>query len=211
MSDEHAARQATRRSAADEQGPEGDPGARRRPPRWVWIAVGAVVLVVVAVVAYLAMNRPEPEALEPEVVTLPVPTPTVEPVERPEGTAFAQALPSTVLQYALTGLADHPDLIAQGALESYVATYGDGGGAELTVVAGQWETPEEATAALEALAADAPDAEQGPVQVEGADVGTYLLVPGEGTETISWTNGTALVQVTGPTGTVMDVHTAFPL
>jgi hypothetical protein len=184
------------------------------------------------------------EVLEPEVVTLPVPTPTIEPVERPDGTAFQQALPSTVLDLALIELTADEELVAEGALESYRAVYGDGGDREVVVTAGQWPTAEEAAAVLDAQVAaalesgetesgategeaaadeeatDGPDEsaepaagtpDEGVVEVDGEQVGRWVLVPGDGTETVWWTNGTALLRATGPAGTVLDVHTAFGL
>lgn len=189
---------------------------RSTPPRWVLIAGGAVLLVAVVVAIVLATRGGgEPEPLEPEVVTLPVPTPTVEPVERAEGTAFAQALPSTVLQLALSAFAEEPSLVRAGALEAYRLDYTDGGTTEVVVLAGQWATPEEAAAAMaDAVAAGTPEGAEtteGTVEVDGAQVGTSVLVAGDGTDTVWWTNGTVMLQATGPSGTVADVQTAYPL
>lgn len=189
-------------------------GGRRRPPRWVLIVAGVVVLAVVAVVAVL-LTRGEPETPEAEVVTLPVPTPTIEPVERPEGTAFAQALPSEVLDLALAAFADEPSLVTAGALEAYRLDYTDGGDTDVVVLAGQWETAEEAAAAMAAaVTAGTPEGAEvteGTVEVDGTQVGTSVLVAGDGTETVWWTNGTVMLQATGPSGAVADVHTAYAL
>ncbi|WP_188079069.1 hypothetical protein [Actinotalea subterranea] len=131
-------------------GPDDDgPTGRRRPP--VWLLAGAGVLVVGAVVAgvLLMNNRGGGETPEAETVTLPAPTPTIAPVERAAGTAFFDALPSTVLSYALTEAAASPDLLAAGALESYRLVYSDGGTTTLTTLAGQWATAEAATGAYQ--------------------------------------------------------------
>jgi hypothetical protein len=201
------------------------PPARRsgRPPLWLLILVG--VLIVAAIVTAIALSQnggaePEPTqaAQEPPpdvVVTLPVPTPTIEPVPREPGTAFFQALPSTVLAYALTAAGPDPGLVATGALEGYTLTYSDGGSTQLVVLAGQWATPEGANAALDAvIARETPNGtpEQGAVTVDGTDVGRYfMLTRPDGTGSVWWTNQSVLLQVDGPPEALSDVFTAFPL
>ncbi|WP_199423415.1 hypothetical protein [Actinotalea solisilvae] len=211
------------------------PPGRRRPPVWALVAA-AVVLVGVVVAAVLLLGDrggeagPAPEA---EVVTLPVPTPTVEAIPREGGTAFSQALPSTVLAHALSEVGEHVPFLTSGAIEAYRYVYTDGA-APVVLTAGQWETPEEASgvyaalvqaqtaAAAEAGAADAGDGEEGesatdlqegPVTTtDGAETGRYTLVPRpDGTGTVTWWNGTAVLQLDGPTEELLDLFTAFPL
>ena len=116
----------------------GGGGGRRRPPLWLLILVGVVVVgAVVAAVLMLTKREPEAETLDPETVTLPVETPTVDPIAREEGTAFQNALPSTVLAFALTEIVEHEPWLASGAVESWRLTYTDGTDT-IVVYAGQW-------------------------------------------------------------------------
>lgn len=147
-------------------GTSGDAAGGR--PRWLLPVVGGGValLVVGAVVAILVTRGgdAEPAAVPTATVTLPVPTPAVEPAARPATTAFAAALPTTVLQYALEASADDAPSLGAGALEAYAETFTDGDGGTLAVTAAQLETPEEAEAFLQRLvgelpAADAPAAD----------------------------------------------------
>lgn len=193
---------------------------RRRPPLWL-IAVAGVLVAGLGVAAVLVLsNRGGGIVPEAEVITLPVPTPTIEPIVREPVTAFADALPSTVLQYALTELGAEPTVLAAGALEGFRLVYSDGGTVTLVATTGQWATVEAATTAAAAMVAaqvaaagvDADPVQEGPVLVEGTEVGRYTLVPrADGTGTITWTNQSVVIQVDGPAGTLLDVHTAFTL
>lgn len=219
--------------------PDEPAAARRRPP--LWVLIGAAVLVVGGVVAGVLLlgdrggDQPVPEA---EVVTLPVPTPTVEPIAHEGGTAFAAALPATVLAHALSEAGEHLPLLAAGALEGYRYVYTDGA-TPVTLLAGQWETPEEASARYAAMVqeqtaavaaaggsdagdgaeegaegdAASTDTNEGPVTtVDGTETGRYTLVPRtDGTGALTWWNGTAVLQLDGPTEELLDLFTAFPL
>lgn len=223
-------------------------GRRRRLPAWLLAVLGVLVVAAIVTGVLLLANRDDAtpvEVPEAETVTLPVPTPTVDPIEREDGTAFEQALPSTVLAYALTAVEDDAVLVDAGALEGYRLQYTDGS-QELTVRAGQWATAEEAQEAFAAAAAGlegdgggseeatateepAESAEdegaedegagkepversEGAVEVDGEEVGRYLIVPSaDGTGTALWTNGTVLLQVDGPATALDDVFAAFPL
>jgi hypothetical protein len=189
---------------------------RRRPPLWLWIAAGVLAVGVAAVVALLLGNRgggPVPEA---EVVTLPVPTPTVSAIAREAGTPFYDALPSEVLAFALSASADSQQMLAAGALEGYQLDYTDGS-QQVVLQAGQWPTADEADAAYAAmLAAVVPEGaspdDTGAVEVDGSQVGTYATVTHEdGTSTVLWTNGTAVLELDGPADALPDLYTAFPL
>ena len=226
-------------AAGPSTGPDDEqPTGRRRPPLWMLITGGVVVIGIVVSAVFLLGNDPEPrvaaETLEAEVVTLPVPTPTVDPIARDAGTPFFEALPSTVLAYALSAVEPNTPMVAAGALEGFRLGYTDGS-QDLVVLAGQWATPEAAAAAYQVMvqeqtaavaaaggsdagdATEAPDAastdvEEGSVQVAGTEVGRYMVVPrGDGTGTLTWTNGTAVLQVDGPVEALRDVHTAYAL
>ncbi len=212
-------------------GPEGGSGR----PRWLVPAIiGAVVVVVAGIVIGILVTRggdePTPGAAA-STVLLPSPTPTIEPVARTATTSFAAALPVSVLQYALASSATDEEWLAAGAVEAYTEAYSDGAGGEVTVRAGQWETPEEAVAYAATLVAALPAApaadagatatatagtsdlpQTGEVLVGGAPAGTFTIVDaGDGTGVAVWTNGSSVFRVVAPVEDVADVYAAFPL
>lgn len=226
-------------SDADEPG---DDRPRRRPPWWLLVLI-AVVVVGAVVALVLVLNRPgTPDPLEPEVITLPEPTPTIDPVERAEGTAFFEALPSEVLDYALVDYGDWDDPLLSGGVEGYYLVY-DNGTSTVTLYAGQWRDAEATDAALVAAVAAAQDVpleepaetepepeatdtategtptaapvtepEEGTVEVDGQQVGRYVLVPrADGTGSLVWTNQTVMLRLDGPVEELRDIFTAFPL
>jgi hypothetical protein len=161
-----------------------------------------------------------PAGPAPETVVLPSPTPTIAPVARQPVSAFADSLPGSVLEFALTSLTEHPPLLVAGAVEGYRLDYSDGGGRTLVVTAGQWESDAEAATALAAMTTAAgvgavPVTDGGPtsgeVQVGGAVAGTWTLTQApDGTGTVTWSNGTVVLQATGPADVVRDVYAAYP-
>ncbi|SFK15392.1 hypothetical protein SAMN05216467_2218 [Cellulomonas sp. KH9] len=217
-----------------DDGPDdGAPGGR---PRWLLpVVIGAAVLVVAGLVAgaVALLGGGEDEPAPAETVVLPVPTPAVAPAARPATTAFASALPASVLQYALESSQDDAEWVGAGALEAYTETFTDGDGGTLTVRAAQLETAEEATAFLQgltaALPAAAPDAgepastepaqadgaalpQTGEVTVGGEPVGTFTVVDaGDGTGVAVWQNATAVFRLTAPLADVLDAYAAYGL
>ncbi|NLE70857.1 MAG: hypothetical protein GX609_02005 [Actinomycetales bacterium] len=137
---------------------------RRRPPVWLLVLLGLVVVGGAVTAVMLLTDREPPEPEPARTITLPPPTPTIDPVERAEGTAFEQALPSTVLQFALTEIVEHEPFMVAGALEAYLLTYSDGGDATLTLAAGQWRTAEEAAAQLDAVLAEVGEVPEGSLE-----------------------------------------------
>jgi len=213
------------------------PPAGGRPAWLLPAAIGAGVLVVAAVVIGVLVNRggdadadaPTPAA---STVVAPLPTPAVQPAARTATTAFASALPTTVLQYALESSQDDAERLGAGALEAYSETFTDGDGGTVVVRAAQLETPQDATALLAAVTATLPavspdtgapastasaDVEvelpqSGEVTVDGAAVGTFSVVDaGDGTGVAVWQNGTAVFQLTAPLVDVVDVYRAYGL
>jgi len=185
------------------------------------VLVGAA-LVVALVAGFLAWVWPgfaRAEQAEPAptvTVTADAPTPTLEPVARTGTTAFAQALPDTVLDLALRSESATDAWTAASALEAHQLVYADGEGDDataVTVVAGQWATPAEAeVAAADLVAAAGEPTDTGDVTVEGKISGTYAVTTGaDGLSTVTWRNGTAVLQATGPAGVVEDVYAAYPL
>lgn len=208
-------------------------------PRWLLpVVIGAVVLVVALVVGGILLSRGTGDETPPPVastVVLPSPTPTVEPAARTATTAFTGVLPTSVLQYALTGSAPDDEWLAAGAVEAYSETYGDGADGQAVVRAGQWETPQEATDAAARIVATLPTAaaapsasatagadgaagadaglpQTGEVVAAGVPAGTYTIVDaGDGTGVAVWTNGSSLFHVVAPVEDVADFYAAYPL
>lgn len=211
-------------------------GGRRRA-----LLVGGIVVGVLAVggIGYGVVNAlgsgGTPSAAT-STVQLPSPTPTVDPIDRGEGSAFFTALPDSVLRFALASTGPADSWSAAGAIEAYTFTYSDGADGEVVVVAGQWETPPEATAFADGLLPEEPPAEApaeaptedatdgataepppsvddtGDVQVDGETVGTYTIRDlGDGTGVAFWQNGTTVFQATGPVADITDFYAAFPL
>ncbi|GEK22443.1 hypothetical protein [Cellulomonas xylanilytica] len=203
-------------------------------PRWLVPAIiGVVVLVIAAIVIGILVSRSGDDTADgspaaASTILLPSPTPTVEPVARPATTAFAVALPTSVLQYALATSAVDTEWQAAGAVEAYTETYTDGGAGTVTVRSGQWETPEETNAVAATLMAALPVAttpapsasSEGPalpqsgevVTADGTVAGTFSMADaGDGTGVAVWTNGTTIFQVTAPVEDIADVYSAFPL
>lgn len=225
----------------------------RRMPVWLLVVIG-VVLVGIIVAVVLLLTRPGPaEEVDPEVITLPLPTPTIDPIEREAGTPFFESLPSTVLVWALAEYGEDEEMLIAGAVEGYRLTYSDGERA-LTVLAGQWPTSDAAEAAFERLLEqsgdlvdgeegegdtdgaddagasegdaegedgtedDAQDGvatiepEEGIVEVDGEQVGRYVLRPAPyGAGELWWTNQSVLIRLQGPAEEIRDVFAAFPL
>jgi len=181
---------------------------------------GALVLLVVLLTAFVwpgFARSPEPEPAA--TVTAAPPTPTIEPSGRPaDQTAFLQAMPDTVLALALRGATPYDAWVKDAdAVEAWSLTYADGDAADaaqVDVVAGQWEDAEGATSAYDALvqAAGTPT-DDGDVLVGEDTAGAYAVTPGSatGTAVVTWRNGTAVLQATGPADLVEDFYSAFPL
>lgn len=188
-------------------------GSRRRV---VIIAVAVAVAILAGVGAAIGgvFGGGDPVAApSPSTVTLASPTPTIEPVARQPLTPFADALPATVLSYALAAVAGYEPLVAAGALEGHQLDYSGGGAESVTLYAGQFETAEAASAAYATLVgAPAPAPETGVVEVAGQPAGAWTVTEAaDGTGAVTWTNGTALFQALGPADVVKDFYEAFPL
>ncbi len=203
-------------SAGTPQVPRMPSGRRGQPRRLVLIAI-AVVVVIIAVAAWLVVGGRGAPAATTTTLHVPSPTPTLSPASRPD-TPFAATLPTTVLQYALTSSGDNGEWTAAGALEAYLDEFSDGGSGTLTLRSGQWATRDEAQTAFAAFTAGAAPLEGGSLKptgtvfVDDADVGSYLVADaGEGNATVTWSNSTAVLQLTGPVDEVERAYQAFPL
>lgn len=217
------------------------PDAARRRKLLLIGGIAAAVVVIGVVVAIIASQGGDDDVALPtptaSTILLPVPTSTIAPVPRAATTAFASALPTTVLQYALATSAPEPTWVSAGAIEAYSEAYSDGGTAQVVVVAGQWETPEAAAAYAQQLVAAIPAIpaapvatpsstasagataaaptgfpESGDVTAAGQKVGTYALVDaGDGTGIAVWTNGSSVFRATAPIVDLRNVYAAYPL
>ncbi|PFG34162.1 hypothetical protein [Sanguibacter antarcticus] len=223
MSDQHASGRA-RTEPVPDPGTVADPGAsarRKLPgPPWLPWAIGGVLLlaVVVGLVVWLTgEDASEPTEMPSAVeVVLPEPTPVAEPVDRGDGSALLLSLPGAVRQFVLTAIAPSDAFAAAAALESVAATYTgplDGSDVDYEVVVGQWPTAEEAAAqAATTVAAGSEPVSSGEVTVAGEPAGTYSIMSvDEETSTAVWTNGTVLLQATGPTSDIENFYLAFSL
>lgn len=218
-----------------------DPPANRRRLVLVLSIIAAVLVIGGGITTFLLMRDSGggPAAAPPGVV-LPSPTATVAPVARTATTPFASALPTTLLQYALASSADDEEWLALNAIEAYTETYTDGAAATVTVQAGQWETPEEAAAVLDALVGALPTAVpadpatadpaaapaettvatpgtpavllEASVEVGGQSSGSVTVVDaGDGTGVAVWNNGTTVFRITGPAADIRNLYAAYPL
>ncbi|MEP7763465.1 hypothetical protein [Sanguibacter sp. 25GB23B1] len=206
-----------RKPAASDAG--SDASTRRFPgPPWLPWVIGGVVAVVVVVLVVLGLDRDDSPGSSstpsPVEVVGAVPTPVAEPVVRGEGSALFLSLPDSVRQYVVTEIAPSEAFAAAAALESVTATYtGPLDGAEVgyTVTVGQWPTPAEAAANAAAVVAAAGEPiSSGEVTVAGAPAGTYSIHGVDDTlSTVVWTNGTLLLQATGPAADIENFYLAY--
>ncbi|WP_315093188.1 hypothetical protein [uncultured Cellulomonas sp.] len=214
-------------------GSEPPPEQATGRPRWLIPAIiGAVVLIAAAIIIGIVVSSGGDDTVEQppavaETTVLPSPTPTVAPAARPATSAFASALPVSVLQYALATSGPDAEWQAAGALEAYTETYTDGADGTLTVRSGQWETPAEAVAYAAALVAGLPAAPSadpsaspsgptlpstGEVTAGDAAAGTFTIADAsDGTGVAVWTNGTTVFRATAPLADIVNVYNAFPL
>jgi hypothetical protein len=183
------------------------------------VGIGVLVITVVAVitvfVAMLLSGRGD--AGDPSVTittTGPAPTPEAEPVARDTSTALLAALPDTVLGYAVSAQVADEALVTAGAIEGWQLTY-TGADGDVTVRVGQWDSAEEAAAALPGVAAleGTEVVEDGQVVVADTAAGTFQIIEtADGAGRAVWTNGTVGFVVDGPGAeSVRAVYLAYPL
>lgn len=192
---------------------ENKSGRHRRLRLIVLVGVVAVAAVMTAFLLIRAHNE-EPDTGATVYVTPP--TPTISAVERSAGSPFFTALPDVAGPYALADWNPDPVLTRAGALESYTMRYSTGKqNADVVLTASQWSAEVEALAAAgiekanpalavthgatsTAILSEQPTS--GPVIVNGAEAGRFLVSDDGDKQTVTWTNGTAYFMVTGPAG-----------
>jgi len=209
-------------STSADDAPTGSRPWWKRLPWWAWLVIGLVVVAVGVTVAVVATSggsaTPAPTVTAPAVTrTAPAPEPTASPIDHSQGSDLFAALPDTSGQFVLTAAKKAPSWVDDDdAIESYTLTYQGPSTASASssapvsevyeVVVGQWEKPKEAThqaAALVAAQQADPTATTttDDVTVDGKVVGSVTLtVPQDATAdgTAVWTDGTVVVQATGP-------------
>lgn len=193
-------------------------------PWWVWAVIGAVVIaiVVVAIVVLGGKDSETPAVVTttaaPVTQTEPAPEPTGTPLDHSDGTALFVALPDSAAQFVLAAAAENDTWTADGgAIESYALTYvgpmtdtlADTVPQDATYAAtvGQWKTAKAAAAFADTLARTLSTDESkttttSDVIVDGETVGKLVIGlpaddPAAEGEAV-WTNGTVVVQATGP-------------
>jgi len=133
----------------------------RRP--LVLVGAGLLAASLIGGLVYYLFFRPEPIILDPEVVVIPLPTPTIDVVTIDNPTDFQAGLPDATLAYGLVAVEDvssseratWPERFAEG----WGLTYDDGSGLTMTVTAIQHYHEDDAIAAFEALWTEANLAE----------------------------------------------------
>ncbi|WP_277208198.1 hypothetical protein [Isoptericola croceus] len=190
---------------------------RRRKIGLVVALVAIAVIALVTAFVWPGFARPDAEPLPDVTVTAAPPTPTADPADLPDdATDFLSAMPGSVLQLVRLDVAENEWVEDADAIEAWDVTYGDGpdGGEQVALVAGQWSDADAASEVHAALleAAGTPTAE-GDVTVGDETAGTYTVTPGTaaGQSVVTWRNGTAVFQASGPDQLVQDFYQAFPL
>lgn len=123
----------------------------------VRIAAGVAVASLIAGGLFATVLRPAPVVLPPHVINIPLPAPTFAPVAVENPTEFLAVLPTATLTYGLTAYESYDaEAITSWPArfaESWFLTYGDGSGSEMTVIAVQHFSEEDALSAWNALVA----------------------------------------------------------
>jgi hypothetical protein len=127
--------------------------------RIVLIGLAMVGVALLASLVYYLFFRPPPVTLAPQMVVIPLPTPTVEMVTLPTDSDFASALPESTLTFGLTAIEKMPLSVhatwPARFVEGWILTYEDGSGSTMTVDAYQHYHEDDAITAFEALVAAA--------------------------------------------------------
>ena len=196
-------------------GAEGDgdsEGSSTPRKRRIVIAAAAVGVLVVVLVA-LALTRGSGQVDPITVVTITEeavsPSPQTAPIERDTSTPLLEALPGTVLAYAVSEQTESEQMLAAHALEGWTLTYADAD-ASIVLKVGQWPDGKEAKAAWDALIADAEPTASGDVVVGDDTVGGVVTVVDGEVERTIWRNRTAVFVAQGPVGATQAFFAGFP-
>lgn len=171
--------------------------------------VGLLLAVLVGLLIARGGGQREPITVETVTVAAVSPSPVTEPIERDTPTALLAALPGTVLGYAVSEQVESEQMLAAYALEGWTLTYSDPD-AVIVLDAGQWPDEREATAAWDALVADAQPIASGEVVVGGEPAGDVVTAVEGETERTIWRNRSAVFVAQGPVGTTQSFFDGFP-
>ncbi|WP_062305765.1 hypothetical protein [Demequina subtropica] len=207
---------ATAGSEAPAGGDAGDGGdgtgvdEGRTPGRaWPLILVGLVILGAAFAAAWFLLLRPEAITLpEQHVLSVPSAEPgsTLEPFVPTDPSPFLAAMPTAAGDWTLIDAAAR-DAASDGALpgriaEAYLLTYSDGTD-EVTVVARQLYSQEDAAKALAKVAGKGADLTE--ATVDGTVVGERAVLESDDVTRVAWTNGSALFVAKGAAEDVADL------
>jgi len=199
-------------SAEGDGDPEGAAAEATPRKRRIVIAAAAVGVLVVVLVA-LALTRGSGQVDPITVVTITEeavsPSPQTAPIERDTSTPLLEALPGTVLAYAVSEQTESEQMLAAHALEGWTLTYADAD-ASIVLKVGQWPDGKEAKAAWDALIADAEPTASGDVVVGDDTVGGVVTVVDGEVERTIWRNRTAVFVAQGPVGATQAFFAGFP-
>ena len=208
-------------AAAVSAAPTGAPTRRRKA--WL-IALIAVVVVAAGILVAVLLTReqpvPDPVVLDPipgEIVTAPVPTPEIAPVERDKSTAILAAVPDTVLRWAVVSQTPNDLAAEQGVagttklpLEAYTLAYSDGT-QELLLGVTVWRSPQDAQQAMAAAQWAGTQSEVADVVAGGQVVGTMFSVESDQGQDVFWTNGSTQLVLRAPAGDALPFYDALGL
>lgn len=214
--------------------PDGEP--QKKPLSWnrilIWIGAALVALYFIGdgVIGLIKSEPSEPLPAVTSTETAADPTPTFDPVDRGETTAFGAALPDSSRQFVLTEFAEAKSWPVDGALETFRAVYtgdSDGTAVSIDVYAAQFEDAEHAGKAAESRRGTGTELESGAVTVDGTETGSFLISRAEATDQLppvdgqtalaagmvraQWTNGTAMFEAYGPESELVNFYKAFGL
>ncbi|WP_062383167.1 hypothetical protein [Demequina iriomotensis] len=174
----------------------------RHPGRaWPLILIGLVILGGAFVAAWYLLLRPEPVTLpEQHILTEPqvTETPAVEAFVPEDPSPFLAAMPTVSGPWTLTGVttldAASDNALPDRVAEAHRLTYSDGT-SEISVVARQLYSRQDAVAALTRAAGDGTEITE--ATVAGTDVGKRAEREVDAGTRVMWTNGSAYFEATG--------------
>lgn len=145
-------------------------------------------------------------------------TPSIQATALPDdATDLLKAMPDSVLNYARVKAEDSTAWQSAAPLEEYTLVYAaSANSADVTLVAGQWSTSDDAKTQYDALAGQMSGKElaSGNVKVNGNAVGTYVVKADASDDSKAvalWQNDTVVFQATGTTEAVQRFYQQFPM
>ncbi|NMM95121.1 hypothetical protein [Bifidobacterium oedipodis] len=145
-------------------------------------------------------------------------TPTIDATALPDdATELLKAMPDSVLNYARTKADASTNWSSSSPLEEYTLVYSTGDTAkDVTLIAAQWSSADNAKTQYDALVAAQTGEEQasGNVKVSGNTTGAYVVKADANDDSKSvaiWQNDTVVFQATGTKEAVNRFYQQFPM